>query len=385
MRAAALAIVSLLSLGCGGSPAGVEATDCAALAGRLLGAPERRRLLVIGSNFTTGVAFRIDPATMQTEPLSLGVTGDTVARMAGDALVLLHRSQTQGDNLTLFDARPVRPRYVCQLALSRDDERVRGLRPWVNAHDVVALDASTLAVARYNLGSLAVIDLQRGALTRTVDLTAFQGRAALPYPDAMARVGDEIWVSLQRLDDLVHPTQPGLIVRFDAALTRVVGTLALPYANPYGPFRRLDDGRVALATLGDYSVIGDGGLLAIDPQSQTVTVLRDEAALGSNLDGFVFFDAERVLLKRAGARDGGGGEVGVRFTIEGGDAPRELVQRALWAPAFPEVMGALGWVGDPGRALGDDAAVRAFTRDGDAIAAFTMPDAMRPYDLLPVP
>jgi len=345
------------------------------------------RVIAIGSNFTAGSAHRIHLTDGTTEALDLGVTGDTIGRTLGDALALLHRAPGQGDNITLFDLRTPQPRLVCQLALFAESERRNGLQPYANAHDVLALDGRTLLVARHPMGSLAVVDIALGRVTRTVDLMPYVGRAMLPYPEALLRVGNEVWVSLQRLDQYPLATQPGLVVRLDAEARAVLGTITLGHENPVGPMLRAPDGRVLVTTVGDYDVIGDGALEAIHPPTGTVNPLYEESSLGANVDGVGVFADGSLTLKLAAARSAGS-EAAVRLVLlrEGG-AMTTLLSRELWSPAPPQVVGDVVVVGDPGTGAGMlGAGVRRFGLDArERGSTLAVGPAMRPYDFVPVP
>ncbi len=387
----ALPLVPAAFLGCSDpsdAPDAATPSGCPALVDRLR-VPEApaSRVIALGSNFTAGSALRIGLADGATEPLDLGVTADTVGRTLGDALALLHRSPGQGDNVTLFDLRANPPGFVCQLALFTDSERRAGLQPYANAHDVLALDGRTLLVARYAMTSLAVIDLATGRVSRTVDLMPHVGLSALPHPEALLRVGSEVWVSLQRLDRYPLTTQPGLIVRLDPEARAVVGTITLRHGNPVGPMQRAPDGRVLVTTVGDYDRIGDGGLEAVHPATGTVNLLYDELSLGANLDGVGVFADGSLTLKLAAARTGAR-EAAVRMVhLRAGGAMTTLVTRDLWSPAPPRVVGDVVVFGDPGTGAGmTGAGVRRFGLDAmERGTAIPVGPAMRPYDLVPVP
>ncbi|MEZ4408313.1 MAG: hypothetical protein R3A52_17820 [Polyangiales bacterium] len=102
----------------------------------------------------------------------------------------------------------------------------------MNVHDVLALDARTLLAARYN--ALARGDRPLlGEVVRTLDLTLPGGHGdVLQPPEALARVGDAIWLTLTRLDDPFAPRQPGVVLRLDAAATSVLDATPLPRPNP---------------------------------------------------------------------------------------------------------------------------------------------------------
>ncbi len=386
--------LALFSVACSG-PQPPSARGCSPLVGRIdapVGAPGR--VLAVGTDYVTGTAWEIPLDGSAPRELGLALTGDSVLRpLGGGVLAVLNRSLGGGDNLTLFSRERGRYELGCQVSLVTDGERSLGRQPWANAHDVIAVDRRRLYVARYLLPSLAVVDLETARIVATIDLSAGLGRARLPHPDALARVGDEVWVTLERLDDFPRATQPGAIVRIDPRSDRVVGAFSLRFANPVGPLRQAPDGRWWVATIGDYDVVGDGAIEAITVAPDgTPTVgepVLTEVTAGGNIDGFAIVDrgtaAPWVIAKVSGRRTSGGDIEQTRWvSIDlATGSQRVLLERRLWAPATPVAVGGSVWIGDPGEApTRAGAGVFRTTAEGASRSPTTgLGRATFPYDL----
>lgn len=373
---------------------GALAARCATLVGDgLTRELPPTRVLAIGSNYQSGSAWAITPDSLRPSALPLGVAGDSIARVTGHALAVLNRAQGSGDNLTLFDLRGEAPRYVAQVPVVSAEDRARGERA-ANAHDVVAVDDHRYYVARYDMSSLAVFDLRACAVTRTVDLSMYQGRAPRPGMDALVRVGHEVWVTLQRLDDSAHPTQRGLIARIDTRDDRVVGVVELPRANPVTPWRWLDPGRaLLLGTVGAYDTVGDGAVERVDVVDGA-PVVRDplvrEEDVDGNIDDVAVIDAGALALKVPARRVGGASIAATRVLRWdlATRATRELLRSGSWNPAPIHVQGGRVYVGDSGDAdTGAGAGIRVFDRAGNRVdtGAISVGAGLWPYDLRAMP
>lgn len=395
----ALLALSLCLAACGqsqtSSPAGCPSLSGASLTARR----DPARLLAVGSNYNSGASWSSPLDASALSSLPLGVTGDSVLRPLGDALAVLNRSPGMGDNVTLFDLRGGTVSLACQLSplagSEWDSSGGARARPFVNVHDLIALDDHTLLVARYNLPSLAVIDLASGEVVRTLDLAPWAGTASSPQPEALARVGDAIWLTLTRLDDPFAPRQPGVVLRLDAAATRVFDATPLPRPNPSGPMVPSPEADTwYVATLGAYDVVGDGAIETLRVRDGAVEVgdpLVTETELGGTIDAFAMIDADRLVLKVAvtSARTGPSEGDSLRYVLwdRRDRSSRELLRRNAWSPAPPVVAGGRIWIGDPGDLDARGAGLRVFSLDGTPITTepLSVGPGMRPYDLTVAP
>ncbi len=387
VRSAAL-LVALA--GCGETPP--TAIPSGPLRHSLTAATAPARVIAIGTNYISGTAWSVS-ANGASSPLPLGATGDTVVRPLGDVLAVLNRVPGVSDNITLLEERDGALALAAQIPLVRDDER--STSAYANPHDVIALDANTLLVARWNLPSLAVVDVALGTITRTIDLSPYRGTAPLPNADAMYRVGDRIYVSLQRLDDVIRPTQNGMVVQLDAGTLAVTATIELPFVNPVGRFQPVGQGRARLAAVGWYERGGDAGIVELDLRGDAPAVqvvVRDEdlpANVRGNIDGLALIDEDLMVLKVAGERRPNM-DIDVLRVLRYDRrtrAVRVLVERRLWSGAAPVVLGSTVFVGDPGETAGyRGAGVRRFTLAGDPMGSEAAVGVeMFPYDLQAAP
>lgn len=387
----------VFALGCAPVPGPSTGPMCALVASSsLTEEAATRRVLAVGSNYNSGHAVFIRPGDLTSEPAPRALldtlTGDSVARVMGSTLAVLNRSSTMGDNVTFFDLRGGALRYSCQLGLVTPDElAASGRRPYANAHDVIAIDPHRLYVARWNLPSLAVVDLTRNGVTATLDLSRFRGTAPLPYPDSFARVNGEVWVTLQRLDDLRAPTQPGLIVRIDPATATVRDTITLPRANPIGAMqRRPGADELWVSAVGSFTVEGDGGLVRVSTGGEVLGEALDERAAGGNIDAFAFLDADRVVLRVTGLLDASNSVRETRFVMFDVRTRESIAwyTSSTWSPAPPLVLDGKVFLGDPGDGIErQGAGVRVLGLTGERLRAsnITTGPGMWPYDLAVVP
>lgn len=393
MRSLVAVVVALVGVaGCDAAPAPAVA-DGGALQRSMTATVSPSRVVVIGTNYISGTAWSVG-VDGSSRALPLGATGDTVVRPLGEVFAVLNRVAGVSDNVTLLEERAGALELVSQIPLINDDERATSA--YANPHDALALDDHTLLVARWNLPSLAVVDVARGAIVRTVDLAPYRGLAGLPHADALYRVGDRVYVSLQRLDDVLRPTQRGMVVQLDARTLAVTATVELPFANPVGAFQATPTGAVRLAMVGWYERSGDGGVVELDLRGDApvaTVVLRDDempAEVRGNIDGVAVVDDDVMVLKIAGERRPGM-DIDVMRVVRYDRrtrATRVLLQRGVWTGAVPVVLGGTVFVGDPGDGAGHaGAGVRRFDREGESLgsAATGVGVEMFPYDLQRAP
>ncbi len=389
---AALCAVALA--GCDASPP-PSTQRCAAFAGPSLltrGAPVSLAIVAVSPRYEAGRVRALSLSDLRSRPLPIEATGDTLVRSLGDAIALLHRAVDAQDNLTLYQPRTG---AVCQVALATEEElRASRSRPYANAHDAVAIDEGHILVTRHSMPSLAVVDVAGARVTRTIDLSPWQGRAPLPHADAIARVGDELWVTLERDDSPTRerPSQPGLIARIDARTLAVTGTITLNHPNPVGPLVPSADGRAMLvATVGSYNVVGDGAVEAVAIATGDVTdvVRESDEDINGNLDAFAVVDARRLALRVTAQRQGTAAIDDLRVVLVDVEArserPKLLLRMTQWGAAGPVAAGGRVFVSDPGAGFYHaGSGLRVFSPEGDEVApALAMEPGLMPYDVQP--
>ncbi len=359
-------------------------------------------VLVIATDYVSGDVSSLDTVSLILSPMEMftqpgapaHVSGDTIARVIGETAVLLDRSPGEGDDATYFDLRETPPTLLGQRGLLAPTEggSSAGARPTANAHDFLVVDNRHAYVSRWDMDSLGVIALATGEVTGTVDLRPYTDGAPLPEPDALARVGTEVWLTLERLGvDPLVPSHTGVIVRIDPARDAVTGTVTLPFANPTGSMQPAPDGDgVVLAAVGDYHVVGDGGVLQVHVNG-TVTVAVRETDVGGNIDAVSVLDSHRLLLRVPGAETSGTSGAVSSTALVAWDlttrTPTVWRTWSLWNPAAPLVLGDRVYVGDPGDLRHGGAGVRVYGLDGREVTTAPVPvrSGFIPYDIEPAP
>jgi hypothetical protein len=390
-----IALYALALTACGADPP-PSTQACGAFAGPALRAsvsPTQLAVVGVSPRYDAGRVRALSLGDLAMRQLPIEATGDTVVRALGTTLALLHRAVGNQDNLTLFDPRTG---AVCQVPLVTDAEaRASRSRPSANGHDALAVDDGHLYVARYAMHSVAVIDVAAGAVASTVDLASEVGPGEGVYPDALARVGDEVWVTLQRFDDddalLANPTRPGLVARIDPRTHARIGAYSLTNPNPYGPLVASADGRARLVTtFGSYNVIGDGAVESIDVATGAVTVLvrEDDPGIMGNLDAVAVVDARHLVLRVSAERRGTAALDDLRvilFDLET-RAATLLLRASQWGAAAPVVVGDRIFVGDPGSGpYHAGAGVRVYSSQGAELRSIVAMEAgLMPYDVQPM-
>jgi hypothetical protein len=184
-----------------------------------------------------------------------------------------------------------------------------------NPHDFLLVDANKAYVTRYDAVSLAVVDPSvgpdcMGFVRGHVDLSPWADRDGLPEMDQMVRVGDFVFVTIQRLDrdDFFRPSGHGALVVIDVTTDSVVDVIELAISNPFVETKGLvyDEraGRILVGGPGRlFSDLADGGIEAVDPFARTsLGVLLDGAALGGDLMDFAMLGSRRGFAVVADAR-----------------------------------------------------------------------------------
>jgi hypothetical protein len=389
MRRAAVLSFAVLSA-CSAPPPAATAS-CRALAGGTLVQPMPSDTLFVASvtpRYEGGRIHELSLTDLRPRELPVETTGDTVVRPMGAGLAVLHRAIGDQDNLTLFARAADGAPLTCQVPLLTDAElAATGPRPYVNAHDAIALDAATVLVSRHSRSSLVVVDVATGRVTRAIDLTPYAGGARGAYPDAIARVGQELWVTLGRHDNLERPTVRGAIARLDPRTLTVLGVIELPRANPFGPLHASPDGTQRwVATFGSYNVVGDGAVEVIDVATRSVLdPIVTETEAGGNVDALAVVDARRVVLRVTAERVGTSAIDDLRLVMfdRVSRAATPLLRMASWGAAAPVVAGGRIFAGDPGAgAFRAGAGLRVFTLDGAAVGdgIVRLGDGLMPYD-----
>jgi len=171
-----------------------------------------------------------------------------------------------------------------------------------NPHDIVVIDPNRAYVSCYDSHLLLEVNPSTGAILDEIDLAGFADADGLPEMDGMIRVGDRLYVQIQRLDrDLYwNPVPPSYLAVIDIATNSVVdvdpdtgGTqgIVLTGLNPQWQMTaetRHDTGpRIYVAEVGSWGQL-DGGIdvVELDGSVSATGFVTTEAELGGDILGF---------------------------------------------------------------------------------------------------
>jgi hypothetical protein len=135
-----------------------------------------------------------------------------------------------------------------------------------------------------------------------IDLSSFDSDE-VPQMDQMVLLGDELFVSLQLLDDEIGglpPKQNGLIAVVDTTTDTVTGSIPLSFANPFGETKGLPydefQNRIYAGGPGNIGVLDDGGIEAIDPVAKaSLGMVMTGADIDQNIFDFVIVGSRRAF------------------------------------------------------------------------------------------
>ena len=273
MRALSLAVVSISILGCV-TPEGAITTCGSVRLDHPLLVLEQRPGIASGLG-------RVDEGGCFLEIPDASLSGDGVLAAAGERVFFVDRQQGVLD--------PIDPET---LGLAGDPIATfaAGQDPGAaNPHGLDVDAAGQLWIARFGLGSLAVVD-PAGKLAATVDLSDLDPDG-VPDMEAVHVDGDRVHVALELLefnaDAMGHalPRGPGMIVTIDRATRARTGMFALAGRNPFGPFAPMDAAgtRFAIATPGRiFATDAPDGIDVVDFAQGTAEQLISEIELGGS-------------------------------------------------------------------------------------------------------
>lgn len=391
-RGRACAVAALGALACNVAPATHD--HCDAELERAPGCPAG--ILVVMSDFSSSqVALAtLDGRTLcgslassaGTEaPVPYAFSGDLVlpsSPPAGGRAVLL---DSYGTNVVSF-LDPASGAVVSQLPVGTGFE--------ASVEDYVDIDAGRALVSRWSDnpvpgqepfdagGDLLVLDTQTPRIAGEIPLPRDGGWP--PRPAGLTRVGDEVWVTLQRFSTDVRSEADAELVGVSLADLRVAWTLLLPGVKNCGPAALSPDGeRAVLACSGELDVTGavqnldESGVVVLDrttsPPSELARFAASDLA-GASLQGDVQpYAPGRVLLKTQTALGSASNNRLLAFDLDTGDAQTLLEARQGARGGQGVVYG--GMFCTPGcadqclLADADRAVIQRFSIEGDELVA----------------
>ncbi len=241
------------------------------------------RALVVSTDFSTGYYSRLDLAPPFTHANNVTSTAsDAAARMRDGRFYILGRFGF--DFVQVID--PVTLGTIIQYSVGNG----------TNPQDIVLCSPTKAYVSLYERNYLAIINPQTGASLGSVDLSSFADADGLPEAAGLARVGNRVFVALQRLD---RPggfvaSNPSLVAVVDCTTDQLVdadavapGIQAIPLSgrNPFAdmsvdPVRQ----KIIVGEVGNFGVL-DGGVEFVNPVTlQAEGFFITETTLGGDLN-----------------------------------------------------------------------------------------------------
>lgn len=267
--------------------------DGAADAGACTVAPE---LLVAASDYQSSA---VCGAPCCVSPGSAELGDDPWLALSNGRAFYISRTGAFGDVLFELDARTGRP-----------TAKIDGLHELAapgqtaNPHDVAAAPDGTLFVPLYSVPRLAFV--KDGAVTGSLDLSAYDPEDGNPQAEAVRIVGDKAYVTLERLDDGagLASTRSSQMLRVDVATRTVEATIELAGRNPFGSMSELGSA-LYLAEPGNFNSAADtlAGVERFDTATSETRLLVTEDALGGSVAEVAVTDGCGVAIV-AGPEDG---------------------------------------------------------------------------------
>jgi hypothetical protein len=216
------------------------------------------------------------------------VSPDPVATAYGDHVFVLNRFTY--DNITVLNKRF---RLVKQYSLP-----ATGCNFAVNPQDLAFVSDAKAYLTRYECKDLWIINPLTGAFLGSIDLTAagYGGPDGIPEMSGLLLHGSTLYVAVQNLDRRTwQPSTQSWLVMVNTTTDTIAGDVPLTGKNPstdvvYDPSL----GRILVGDQGSVSVIGDGGIEAVDPATAASDgYIIDETAIGGNIGDFAVASAAR--------------------------------------------------------------------------------------------
>ena len=260
-------------------------------------ADERAVVLTTAScDFVTGGVAEIDYASHAVTLFHPGVSAaDAVVRVKDGRVFVLNRF---GSNtvMELDPANDLDVAWECSVGTG------------ANPHDIALVAPDKGYVTRFDSTKLAIIDPSAGPnrcegfLRGTIDLSPWADDDGFPEMDQMLVVGDQLFVSIQRLnrDSFFRPGGKGAILVIDTKTDAVVDDIELTIENPLvetkGLYRDPHSGLIWIAGPGLlFADLTDGGIELVDPQSRaSLGVIATGADLGGDLTDLVVVGKDRA-------------------------------------------------------------------------------------------
>jgi hypothetical protein len=211
------------------------------------------------------------------------IHGDAVARYCDGFIYVVNREG--GDNIQILDPAD-NFSTVRQFSVGNSS----------NPTDITVISKTKAYVTRYDSTELWIVDPSTGIKTGSIDLSVLADSDGIPEMDKMCRVGDFLYISIQRLDqnNFWIPVAPSYIAVVDIQADTLVDTdphtpgrqpITLTGTNPANDIQLNPySGKLYVSCVG-YWGVQDGGVEKIDPVSfQSEGYMLTETAAGGDIN-----------------------------------------------------------------------------------------------------
>jgi hypothetical protein len=248
---------------------------------------------VTTTDFSTGSAAIVSAdTTLQRRCNLASVHSDAVARFFDGRIYVLNRDGA--DNVQVLEP-------AAGFATLKQFTVGNGSDP----HDIAFVSRSRAFVTRYNEDQMWIVDANQGRRSGLIDFGWIADADGIPEMDHMVRVGNLIFVSIQRLDrngTLWPPVGDSYVVVFDAYTEQFIDTdagtpglqpIKLNTTNPFGEMVfNASSLTIWVPTSGVFGV-NDGGIEVVDPATFQTDLVLTEAQLGGDISDVVPIDENR--------------------------------------------------------------------------------------------
>jgi len=238
---------------------------------------------IITSDYSTGSASTISlDGSYHVEKDVASVHSDAVSRYHDGLIYVVNREGA--DNIQILDPAGGFS-TVKQFSVGSSS----------NPTDIIVIDDTKAYVTRYDSTELWIVDPSTGIQTGGIDMSGFADSDGIPEMDQMCRVGDYVFITIQRIDRNNYwlPVGTSYIAVVDVAADTLVdtdpsapGLQAIPLSAP-NPWSSLQlnpyTGKLYVSCV-DYWGLQDGGVVSVDPVSfQSEGILLTESAAGGDI------------------------------------------------------------------------------------------------------
>ena len=213
-----------------------------------------------------------------------GVHSDAIARFFSGRVYVVNR--LGADSIQILDP---------QFGFITPTNGVLSVGNGTNAWDIVFVNANKAYVSRLGSPKLLIIDPTTLRSTGEIDLSPLvkpTDSDGSPEPASMLIRNGLVYVALQHID-VKQPQLPavarGEVVVIDSTTDRILSVITLNGKNPISEFQFSPTlNRILISSVGDLAVI-DGGIEAINPDTNTVDsqFAVSEASMGGDITAFV--------------------------------------------------------------------------------------------------